>query len=48
MIKFDTADVTGGGTAAAARTIIDFRTFGEISGVLISFYPPPEDLPIAQ
>ncbi|MDQ4148196.1 MAG: hypothetical protein M3120_11085 [Pseudomonadota bacterium] len=48
LIKFDTADLTGGGTAAPARTIKDFRTFGEISRVLISFYPPPEDLPIAQ
>ncbi|MDQ3796811.1 MAG: hypothetical protein M3294_04350 [Pseudomonadota bacterium] len=48
MIKFDTADLTDGGTAAAVRTIKGFGTFGEIGGVLISFYPPREDLPIAQ
>jgi hypothetical protein len=48
LIKFDTADLTDGGMAAAIRTIKGFGTFGEIGGVLISFYPPPEDLPIAQ
>ncbi len=48
LIKFDTADLTDGATAAAVRTIKGFGTFGEISVVLIWFYPPPEGLPIAQ
>jgi hypothetical protein len=48
LLKYEVADLTDGGTASAARTIEGFGTFGAIGGVLLSFFPPPEGLPIAQ
>jgi sugar lactone lactonase YvrE len=48
LLRYDITGLTDGGTAVAARTIEGFGTFGPIGGVLLSFFPPPEGLPIAQ
>ncbi len=45
VVKYTAADLTDGGSASAATALTGA---GNISGVLIGFNPPPDDLPLAQ
>ncbi len=48
LLRYVTADLEIGNPTPAARTIEGFGTFGAIGGVLISFDPPPDGLPLAR
>jgi sugar lactone lactonase YvrE len=47
LLRYVAGDLADGATTGAARTIKGFGSFGAIGGVLPSFNPPPDNLPLA-